>query len=744
MAVSHLLDLAPERIRLVRMSGRDVEILGEIPTDAADLTPRLKALVAGAGDRPLAAALVLPESQILYTRLPAPGPDDAAREEQVRAGLDGRTPYALDEIAFDWAADGDEAVVAAIALETLDEAARFAAAHGIEVRGYLAQPEPELFPREVVFAGEAAEAATLGIEEAVAQEPAPAEPVPAAPVPVFTAMRALPDAQSLAARLAATSTRFRPSEPAGSGAAGVTAPDIPTTADPVPSAGAQQDRTPAPVTADWVPDAGPVVKHVPTPSGPTVSAPVLSAPALSAPARPAPHSAPAAAAARPPTTSLARALPQIPRRRVAIAALVAFLLIAGGWTLLATFGPRDPSESTLILPEGVEVPDTALAGAEVPGDLDPAAFVPTVEELDEGIDADVAGEPAPAPQDTARRQVFVDVPPIAGRLFALKDDSWRTAPAAPALPAVGSDFEIELAAIDPVTRSTDAFAMPPAGLPDRLPGEAPATDEPAAGVTDAPPGGVALELAGDAAQPADGALRPTALAAALTDDIRPRVRPEGIVEDAERARFNGMTLSDLAGIRPTERPASPQSDPSVNPEATALAVQRSPLPRDRPDNIDELIAIALAVQEPEAAPEQEQELTAEPPQGVAAASTATEGVATARAPDPEPAPAPEAPAATTDEEPEPEVVAAAPSMPTRAEVAREATIENAIRLRDVNLIGVYGAPSNRRALVRLPSGRFVKVQVGDRVDGGQVAAIGENSLRYVKSGREHTLVVPSG
>jgi hypothetical protein len=721
------------------MSGRDVEILGEIPTDAADLTPRLKALVAGAGDRPLAAALVLPESQILYTRLPAPGPDDAAREEQVRAGLDGRTPYALDEIAFDWEAEGDEALVAAIALETLDEAARFAAAHGIEVRGYLAQPEPELFPRDVIFPGAVAEAETAAetAEEETAEpipaEPVAAEPAPAQPVAVFTAMRALPDAQSLAARLAATSTRFRPSEPAGTGAAGIAAPGIQGTVEPAPAVTAGPDRTAAPVTADWVPDAGPVAK---------------SAPAISAPSRPAavPAAAPAPAAAAPraPAASLAQALPQIPRRRVAIAALVAFLLIAGGWTLLATFGPRDPSESTLILPEGTEVPDTALAGSESLGDLDPEAFVPTVEELDEGIDADVAGDPAAAPPSAAERQVFVDVPPIAGRLFALKDDTWRTAPAAPAMPAVGSDFEIELAAIDPVTRSTDAFAMPPAGLPDRLPGDAADADA----IGDTPPGGVALDLAGDEVPSGDGALRPTALAAALTDDIRPRVRPEGIVEDAERARFNGMTLSDLAGIRPTERPASPQSDPSVNPEATALAVQRSPLPRDRPDNIDELIAIALAVQEPEAAPEQQEELSAEPPQGVAAASTATEGVATARAPEPEPAPAPapapEAPAASTDEEPEPEVVAAAPSMPTRAEVAREATIENAIRLRDLNLIGVYGAPSDRRALVRLPSGRFVKVEVGDRVDGGQVAAIGENSLRYVKSGREHTLVVPSG
>ena len=749
MAVTHLLDLAPERIRLLRRSGGDVEILGEIPTDAADLTPRFKALVAGAGDRPLAAALVLPESQILYTRLPAPGPDDAARAAQVRAALDGRTPYALDEIAFDWTADGDEAFVAAIALETLDEAARFASAHGIEVRGYLAQPEADLFPREVAFLGEApaddlpeeedpAEV-VIEIDETVdAQDPLPEAPpavvapaaatsdamAPAAvapslgPMPVFTAMRALPDAQTLAARLAATSARFRPSEPPQSTApvpADMTARDIPAGAEAAPAPTGPVVTTAASVTADWLPDAP--VTTLPKP------------PSL-------PQRAPAPVAAPAPRRDRAEAEAVDPRKRLALAALVAVLLIAGGWTLLATFGPRSPADSMLTLPAGTEIPETALAAfdgedVEATGGFDPAAFAPTVEELDEGLDADVADAPAPV-APTARRP-FVDVPPIAGQLFSLRDDSWRTDPAAPALPAVGSVFDIEIAAIDPVTVSTDAFAMPPLGAVDRLPGLDGAT---VALAQDAvPPGGVPLTIAEGETPAADGVLQPTALAAALTDDFRPRVRPQGLVEEAERARFNGLTLNDLAEVRPTERPASPQADPSINPEATAQAVQRSPLPQTRPANMEELVAAARAVPEP--TPEPEPELSAEPPQGVAAASTASEGVATARAPEPE------APAATTDEEPEPEVVAAAPSLPTRAEVAREATVKDAIRLGQINLIGVYGTPSDRRALIRLSSGRFVKVKVGDRVDGGQVAQIGDNSLSYVKSGRQHTLVVPS-
>ncbi|MCP4825421.1 MAG: hypothetical protein GY892_15090, partial [Shimia sp.] len=83
-------------------------------------------------------------------------------------------------------------------------------------------------------------------------------------------------------------------------------------------------------------------------------------------------------------------------------------------------------------------------------------------------------------------------------------------------------------------------------------------------------------------------------------------------------------------------------------------------------------------------------------------------------------------------------------IPTTASVARQATIQNAINLKKINLIGVYGTASNRRALVRLSSGRYKKVQVGDRIDGGKVAAIGEGELRYIKSGKNITLKMPKG
>ena len=89
-------------------------------------------------------------------------------------------------------------------------------------------------------------------------------------------------------------------------------------------------------------------------------------------------------------------------------------------------------------------------------------------------------------------------------------------------------------------------------------------------------------------------------------------------------------------------------------------------------------------------------------------------------------------------------VAVNPTLPTRTSVAKQATLANAIRLDQLNLIGVYGSPSDRRALIRLPSGRYLKVKVGDRVDGGRIAAIQASRLQYVKGGRSYDLTLPNG
>jgi Tfp pilus assembly protein PilP len=86
----------------------------------------------------------------------------------------------------------------------------------------------------------------------------------------------------------------------------------------------------------------------------------------------------------------------------------------------------------------------------------------------------------------------------------------------------------------------------------------------------------------------------------------------------------------------------------------------------------------------------------------------------------------------------------APNGPVPGGVATNATLQEAIDLREVNLIGVFGRPNDRRALVRLANGRYVRVGVGDSLDGGQVAAIGDNALNYVKRGQTITIAIPNG
>ena len=214
-----------------------------------------------------------------------------------------------------------------------------------------------------------------------------------------------------------------------------------------------------------------------------------------------------------------------------------------------------------------------------------------------------------------------------------------------------------------------------------------------------------------AATPSELAINPAVQA--LQEQLspfRPRARPGDLTDRAERALTGGFSLRELAAIKPRPRPAEvpaqalPQSETDADPTGEDDARLQ--------DDAGESPVITASLQ-PRLRPEAKaRALIEERNKPVAAA-----------------VPAPS--------------VAPAPSLPTSASVAKQATNTNAINLRRVNLIGVYGGASDRRALVRLSSGRYVKVQVGDRLDGGQVAAIDDGALRYIKGGRSIILQVPS-
>jgi len=82
-------------------------------------------------------------------------------------------------------------------------------------------------------------------------------------------------------------------------------------------------------------------------------------------------------------------------------------------------------------------------------------------------------------------------------------------------------------------------------------------------------------------------------------------------------------------------------------------------------------------------------------------------------------------------------------IPTGARVGSTATIKDGIVLGDISLIGIYGTSKTRRALVRLPQGRYVQISRGDRVSGWTVSAVGEDAVRIQKGSRNKVLRLPN-
>jgi hypothetical protein len=412
-----------------------------------------------------------------------------------------------------------------------------------------------------------------------------------------------------------------------------------------------------------------------------------------------------------------------------------------------------------LLDETTEPEGGSAAPATAPGPADedaaaggsaaPAPETGTASETETAPQAVAAAEPAAAPAAAP----VPPLPPLPQEAVPSLEEAraiyedygiWPRPPERPDLASLDSLSDLGLSARDAAIPSLDAIALPrprldPTETVQPMPQPPPfgaISPSRAALLTEPTPEG-AITAAGvrvTAGQPPVSAIpRPAAAAPpapvpsfsiedAILGTFRPAPRPGDLgAADAPQAEPPGTApLTQRAAIAPLPRndPPAPapgadaaaaslfprdtddaatEPDPEPVPQivANAAAVQRSLVPASRPSNIDALVAAAT------------------PP----AATVQTVAV-------------------------EPAAVAPGPAIPSSANVARAATQENVIRLRQVNLIGVTGTASERRALVRLPSGRFVRVAVGDRLDGGRVAAIGESTLQYVRSGRTVTLDIP--
>lgn len=325
---------------------------------------------------------------------------------------------------------------------------------------------------------------------------------------------------------------------------------------------------------------------------------------------------------------------------------------------------------------------------------------------------------APAADAPVTQSAFVSAPPPSETRTVAEN----AAPEWPALPQNDTLF-VEVIfgrpAIAPPLRPSTPVIAPAPDVPDVSDVETPAEN-----AVEAPE-----------AAPEEEAEAPTVFQDPQLVGFRPAARPEGLAPEGIDI-FEA--IPSLGGSRPLLRPASlvlePDPEPTPEPEITAAAPETdiatlvasiaaaappsairnptasaiavSPRPSPRPRNFATVVASATALATRQA-------------DRNAAASTSAAVVAAPRT-------APTSSGSTT------------PS------VARAATIDNAINLRNMNLIGVYGKPGARRALIRLSNGRFVKVEVGSNLDGGRVTAIGDNALNFVKRGQTYALQLPAG
>lgn len=292
----------------------------------------------------------------------------------------------------------------------------------------------------------------------------------------------------------------------------------------------------------------------------------------------------------------------------------------------------------------------------------------------------------------------------------------------------------------PPSRSEAATAAALAASPVAAPAAAEATA--AAGAPPSSPADASLVTGGDTTPAAELPPADPAMAG-----FRPRPRPEGLAPAApDDAALSPDAAAEFAGLRPLPRPASvAAAAAAAAPTETAdLGAQGASLTAQAEAKLAE--AAALEAQNPSVVAISMRPATR--PNDFSAAVEAAVAAAV-REPAPEPqvevaaaAPAPEAKPEEMAELDEPEPAKAAPSIPTKASVAKQATYANAINLSKINLIGTYGTDSRRYALVRQSNGKYKKVKVGDKIDGGTVKAITETEVRYQKGGRLISLAMP--
>ncbi|NCV30476.1 MAG: hypothetical protein EBW60_10380 [Rhodobacteraceae bacterium] len=100
----------------------------------------------------LSVALILPTEQIKFVSVSCPNDaDHITINEHILRTMDRATPYSMDELRIDHHLADGTLHVAAVALETLDEAEQFAKQYGFSPVACIARTDADTFPVEVFF-----------------------------------------------------------------------------------------------------------------------------------------------------------------------------------------------------------------------------------------------------------------------------------------------------------------------------------------------------------------------------------------------------------------------------------------------------------------------------------------------------------------------------------------------------------------------------------------------------------------
>ena len=125
MTPNFALSLSFEGIRLLHRVTDGWHLVGEVAIDDPQLSDKmdnLRQIALAIDPQGLRCKLLLPNEQIKYLAIDTP----RATDEEITDMLVGATPYAIDELTYDYTRGGGRTYVAAVAKETLTEAENFA------------------------------------------------------------------------------------------------------------------------------------------------------------------------------------------------------------------------------------------------------------------------------------------------------------------------------------------------------------------------------------------------------------------------------------------------------------------------------------------------------------------------------------------------------------------------------------------------------------------------------------------